>query len=59
MWCTTLGITGFLDFKHHLIFKRMENTAFQKMDVSAFMQAEEDSYTFGSTRRLVLSKGTD
>jgi hypothetical protein len=65
-WCTTPRITGFLDFVHRLVFYKLENTAFRKLDLFP-SSCEEDTYSAGSFRknqsqsltvwRLALSKG--
>jgi hypothetical protein len=61
-WCMTLGITGFLDFVHRLVFWRtLKNTAFRKLGLR--LSSDEGvavTYSVGSVRkrlRLALSNG--
>jgi hypothetical protein len=47
-----MGITGFLDFFHHPLFWKLENTIFRKLDL--FLSSGgggEDTYSVGSLRK--------
>jgi hypothetical protein len=48
-----LKITGFLNFAHHLVFYKLENTTFWKLDLflSSGDGREEDTYSVGSLRK--------
>jgi hypothetical protein len=44
-------ITGFLDFFHRPVFKKIENMTFQEMDLFPSSGKEEDTYSVGPLRK--------
>jgi hypothetical protein len=51
-------ITGFLDFFHHPVFKRLENATFRKVDLfPSSGEGGKDTYWAGSLRKLTSITG--
>jgi hypothetical protein len=47
-----LRITGFLDFVHHPVFKKLENTTFRELDLfPSSGEGRKDTYSVGFLRK--------